>query len=707
LIEIKLRKNTFLLLFLFYSQVSFAETEGARKKEIHDLYALTLEELLSLKVEVANRTPTELIKAPSSVTIFTAEQIKLMGLKTLEQLLAYVPGIHVARGEEGGGTYSVSVRGKHSDPAASRDILILLDGMRLNDPMTSGAMEQERQVSLFNVKRVEVIRGPGSALYGANAFLGVINIVTDKKQNVMSTTLGSFNSYEGALQLSDSKKNWSWSLAAQYYEDKGEYYSGFYEFWGQIESTQDPARRIDLDFQFELNSFSAKLRRSEHEYEDFIAGGGQLNNLQKQLKINESLQLKYQQSFKQQELSFYLESQQGLSDYLLGLFPYNPQPAIDPASGLYWSDGAVDAMVGGNIRTIKQRRMGVDAHWKINSENQLAYGLVFRKEETSLNPFQGNYDLDVLQSSGELVPSQPDNFIQQGFYIGGTRFDLLNPESRDVRGAYVQNETQLGSAWKLTIGLRNDNYEGFGGHTSIRSGLVYNNDSSFWKLLYGEAFRAPSIIETRAGIASGGIANPDLLPEVVKTTELVWGTHNDEWNTSVSLYHNQFSDIIVPVLVDDVMPGFTAFQPQNLGEKSNSGLEFEMRFQLSNQWQLYLGGDFQINEIKSQNMANKHFFINLDYRSDDLKMNYKTRYMGEVVSREVNLLNSQALVVLDDYWISDINLRWTFLPEYNFTVNINNIFNQTNQSFNSQNGLERGLPGHGRKINVGIEYLIQ
>ncbi len=116
-----------------------------------DLFELSLEELLSIKINVANRAPTEIVKAPSSVSLFTSTQIDQMGLRTLEELLPFIPGFQVVRGSSGGGHSSVSVRGRSSSEASNGDLLILMDGIRLNEPRLFGALEQERQISLYNV----------------------------------------------------------------------------------------------------------------------------------------------------------------------------------------------------------------------------------------------------------------------------------------------------------------------------------------------------------------------------------------------------------------------------------------------------------------------------------------------------------------------------------------------------------------------------
>lgn len=401
-------------------------------------------------------------------------------------------------------------------------------------------------------------------------------------------------------------------------------------------------------------------------------------------------------------MSFFAESQRGIADILVGLFPYNPQPPVDLSTGLYWTDGSLDAFVGGNYRTVKQQRLGFDSQWLVNESNRIAYGLAARRESAGLNPFQGNWDADRLASTGELVPSSADNFIQRGFYIGGQRFDLLQPETRDIYGSYIQAERQLTERWTLSVGLRYDNYDDFGGNTSLRSGAVYNASNYFFKLLYGEAFRAPSFIETRAGIASGGIANPDLKPELVTTTEFVWGTHYRDWNTTLTLYNNRFSDVILPVLVDDVVPGITAFQPQNKGSETNTGVEFETNLQFSKAWKLSFGGDYVFDRFEAHPVADKRFYSRINYHHDDYQIGFSSHYIDKVVSRASN--GNVDEVILDGHWLSHLNIRWSMFESMLLKVNANNLFNQENKSYTPQQGIELGLPGRGRHWMIGIEY---
>ena len=665
---------------------------------------LSLKELLSIQVRSATKTDNSLSKVPANVSVFTQEQIHRLGVETLEELLVFVPGIQVSRGEVGGGSFTISPRGRRSDEGPSRDVLLLIDGSRFNEPVTTGAYEQERQIPLYNVKRVEIIRGPGSALYGSNAFLAVINIVSDKQANYGLVGIGSFNQVRAEMALSGASNSWKYSISASHYNDDGEDYPAFYEFWGKLEDTQDPWQRNNFSLHLDYEQFEISYRFADRRYDDFFSLGAQLNGLQKQKIENQILRLTYETELADQSFTFYGERQEGIFDYFTGLFPYDPQP-FPGQVGLYWSDGSIDAMVGGNYRQSTQNRIGFDANWEISSHHRLSYGATLRQEKTSLNPFHGNYDVEILESTGQLVPSSPDNFIQTGFWIGGIRFDLLNPEARTIKGLYVQDEWKLNENWNLTMGVRHDDYEDFGGHASVRSGLVFNDENHYWKVLYGEAFRAPSFIETRAGIASGGISNPNLKPEIVDTFEIIYGTNQDDWNINLTLYHNEFKDMIVNVLVDDVVVGLTAIQPQNVGNESSTGIEFEYNRKLSDYWHFNFGGDYLIDELSAQHVAKERFFGRINYQKEDFGLNFTARYLGEVLAREADGVNFLEDVMLEGYWIAGLNARWQYNPQTVVYGKVSNLFDEKYYSFTPQAGLPTGIPGRGTSVQLGVSYI--
>src|SRR5205809_4560264 len=129
-----------------------------------------------LKVEAATKTEIPISKAPASVTVITAKQIRESGARTTLDLLRLVAGVNVRWNPM---TQTIDIRGFGENPFSNR-VLLLIDGQPYNSGDTGG-FPLSPAFDLFpiqNIKRIEVVRGPGSSLYGENAFWGVVNIVT-------------------------------------------------------------------------------------------------------------------------------------------------------------------------------------------------------------------------------------------------------------------------------------------------------------------------------------------------------------------------------------------------------------------------------------------------------------------------------------------------------------------------------------------------
>ena len=157
-----------------------------------DYFSMSLEELLNVKISVATKTEQNLSLAPSSVTVFDHATIQRMGVENVYDLLNYVPGFQVTRAVDLAGESRINARGVSSEKG---HVLVMINGQRLNETYFGRATLYNRYLVTHNVKRVEVIRGPGSAIYGSNAFLGVVNIITEEEKNNVRIQAGEHNYY--------------------------------------------------------------------------------------------------------------------------------------------------------------------------------------------------------------------------------------------------------------------------------------------------------------------------------------------------------------------------------------------------------------------------------------------------------------------------------------------------------------------------------
>lgn len=666
------------------------------------LFELSLDELLKVKASISTGQELSINESPASISIYSRVEIERMGITTLEQLLNLVPGIQVARTDTEGIAQTPSVRGRRTNDVG-REILVLIDGLRLNDVVTGGVFSQDKGISLQNIHQVEVMRGPGSALYGANAFSAVINIKTNADDQFLSYKTGNYSAKEGQLQIVRKINELKLSLFAHYYDDSGENYPAFFNFQGQYEPTQDPVTRQDLYLQTQYKGFNAYYRRVDRRYGDFVNGGAQALDYQRHKTDNQSLRLTYQHNWSKLNLNAFIEASENEADNTIGLFPASPQP--DPTGGpLYWSNGSQQLMIGGNIRTVNHTRYGLNISWLATEQHTVSGGISWLNEEVGLNPFQSNIDINKLQTTGEIIPISPGNDLQEGFYIGGVRFDLLEPEKRKSYGVYLQDEWSIFNAIHLTFGIRHDSYDDFGDNTSLRGGLTYTYSNHNFKLLYGEAFRAPSFIETRAGIASGGISNPDLDPEKVQTLELSWNAYWSFAQSTVTFFNNQFHDVITPVLVDDVVPGLTALQPQNSGEERINGVEIELDADINQNISLRGGLTHLLDSITESPAPTETLYFITNFSYGKLNTNLQSRYSSKIFSRSAESQNTQQDIYLKSYWHFDLSLNYILFPQLNTSLTITNIFNQNHQSYSPQSGLEKGLPSRGRQLMAGLKY---
>jgi iron complex outermembrane receptor protein len=157
------------LVALFASVLSVEVASGQQS-----LNKLTLEELMDINITSVARTPDTLQRTAAAVTIITAEEIRRSGATNIPELLRVVPGLQVARFN--GGSWAITARGFNSN--AANKLLVQIDGRTVYSPIFSGTFWETQEIVLDEIDRIEVVRGPGATLYGANAVNGIINIIT-------------------------------------------------------------------------------------------------------------------------------------------------------------------------------------------------------------------------------------------------------------------------------------------------------------------------------------------------------------------------------------------------------------------------------------------------------------------------------------------------------------------------------------------------
>jgi len=161
----------------------FALQQGA--DESADFFEMSLEELMNVEIAVASKTKEKLFETPAAVYVLTAEDIRRSGATNIPDALRAVPGVEVVRINSY--TYSVTIRGFMEDYA--NKLLVMIDGRSIYTPVYSGIWWNIHDLMLEHIERIEVVRGPGGTLWGANAVNGVINIITKKTSDTQGTLI--------------------------------------------------------------------------------------------------------------------------------------------------------------------------------------------------------------------------------------------------------------------------------------------------------------------------------------------------------------------------------------------------------------------------------------------------------------------------------------------------------------------------------------
>ncbi len=215
--------STVLTLFPFLVIPSLTVAgETSVQSGMETLLAMNLEELMEVEVTVATGTAKPLKLAPSVATVITAEEIKNIGARNINEVLETVPGLHVGASTKNAMSQVYSLRGIHT--SINPQVLLMMNGVPISLLFTGTRAFFDMPVS--SISRIEVIRGPGSAVYGADAFAGTFNIITKNGRDVAGTEIGtrggSFDTYDIFMQHGGTYGGWDLFAGLEYQSSGGD-----------------------------------------------------------------------------------------------------------------------------------------------------------------------------------------------------------------------------------------------------------------------------------------------------------------------------------------------------------------------------------------------------------------------------------------------------------------------------------------------------
>lgn len=277
-------------------------------------------------------------------------------------------------------------------------------------------------------------------------------------------------------------------------------------------------------------------------------------------------------------------------------------------------------------------------------------------------------------------------------------------DGRIINGIFAQYQTAVGEHLALTLGLRRDSYSDFGSHLSPRVGLVQQlGGADTLKLLYSEAFRAPSRIETSVINSSGFEQNPGLKPETAETAELVWLHLLGGGYISTTLFNTEVKDAIV----DTVTPQLK--RSWGNGQQSVAGLEFEWQATWAMHWQSRIALTHILDPVDYIHTESNNLLSgNLSYQKDQWTCSVIANYQS--AKRESNEQELPVDITSTEYTdfggrtVYSAYLSYLTRSHMELYVRVDNLFDKQYLLPANRPANNIGVPGSGRVMSAGLRW---
>jgi iron complex outermembrane receptor protein len=555
---------TFLFTLLAIPAVSF----GGQSPPSQDISSL--EQLLNTEVTTvtgASKYQQELTSAPASVSIITADDIRKGGYRTLADALNSVRGFFITYHRS---YHFVGVRGFSPLGDYNSRLLVLVDGHRLNDGVYEQApLGSDFPVDLDLVDRIEVIRGPGSSLYGTNAFLAVINVLTRTgttlKGGELAASGGSFNAWTGrATGGGKLASGLDLMLSGSYRDSAGQQRLFFPEY---VATNNGIAQGLDGETSWDLLAKASWKDLSLlvlHQTRDKDVPTAPFSTI-------------------------FNDPAEKTSDRhtLAGLTYNHPSEFADLAARLTYN------------------RYEYDGDYPLDNE-----GTYTLNRDATIAEWLGSDLLATKNFGPHLVTVGMEHrwqFTEQqrNFDVFPTDNSILDDNHRTfVQGYYLQDEYHILQELILNAGLRYDHYNTFGGTLNPRLAMIWKPaESSVLRLSYGEAFRAPNAYELYYDDTISMKGNSNLNPEKIRSAELSYDQYiGNHLRTNITGFYSRISDLLLQQ--EDPADGLLVFSNQSRAE--SKGLEL----QAESKWENGFNGRISYTYQKAKNLDSGNIMDN-------------------------------------------------------------------------------------------------
>ena len=415
--------------------------------QVRELKQLSIEQLTNVEVTSVTRGPQPLSQSAAAVAVVTSNQISRAGAMNVPEAIRFVPGLHVA--QLTASQWAVSSRGFAG--VNSPDLLVLSDGRSIYTPLYSGVFWDVQDYVMPDIDRIEVVRGPGAALWGSNAVNGVINIISKTAKDTQGAWLeAGGGSRERALAVA--------------------------QYGGQIEDPVDGATGSPIYFR-------VFAKYQDHGPESYPAGAS-----------SDEWDLSH--------IGFRTDwSPDSADTFTLQGDAYDGRIGeVSPAVSIIGQPGPPNPLVvavgGGNVLAHWQHTMSDDSDYEV----RIYYDYTHRNDPTFIDDL-GTFDLDFLEHlplrAGQKITWGLTARTMEDIDHGRGLFALSPPDARfNLGSGFLQDEIRLPHSVRLTLGtkLEHNGFSGFEVQPSVRAAWDLSGSQTLWGAV-SRAVRVPTRIE--------------------------------------------------------------------------------------------------------------------------------------------------------------------------------------------------------------------
>lgn len=577
----------------------------------------------------ASRVETPLEQVGSSVTVITEEQLKNRQVRLVSDVLREVPGVAVSRAGPPGNFTQVRIRG-----AEGNQTLVLIDGIEVNDP-AGGSEFNFAHLLAAEIERIEVLRGPQSALWGSDAIGGVINIVTKKGSGPLQATAsaegGSFDTRQFNASLSGGGDRYHYALSGTYFDTDGiSIAPGGSEEDGYDNATVFfkggliPLDNLSLDF---AGRYTDATTETDPQDFSFPPGPtfGQIIDGDNETDAER----------------FYGRTQAKLTLFE-GLWEHIVSAAITDTENELFEDGAkTSRSEGQKLKYDYQTNIFLDTPVFANAHHTLTLAVEHEEEEFK------------QRGATPAAPQNQDQEIDNTGYVAEYRVDLWDQLFLSAAGRYDDNDR-------------------FEDETTYRFTAAYLHPQTETRVhsSYAKGVKNPTFTELFGFFPGSFAGNPDLQPEESRGWDV--GIEQPFWNgrliADVTYFRNELEDEIVPTFD---LNTFRSSVKNSEGTSNWQGVELTAKARIMPN--LHLTGTYTYTDAEDgQDLEEvrrpRHLAsLSINYRllDDRAHLNLSVDYNGEQKDLNFTTIPSSR-VTLDDYTL--VNLNGSYRINDNFQV---------------------------------------